>query len=97
MKNRILFLLAVICFAFVANASAADKNKKPFVIPELREWKGSTGEFQITSETKVVYPKGNTEIAEVAKQFANDYKKMTGVELQVSEGKSAKAEHSESC
>ena len=92
MKNRILFLLAVICFAFVANASAADKNKKPFVIPELREWKGSTGEFQITSETKVVYPKGNTEIAEVAKQFANDYKKMTGVELQVSEGKSAKGD-----
>ena len=45
MKHKILFLLAIICFSFVANVSAADKNKKPFVIPELREWKGATGEF----------------------------------------------------
>ncbi|MBR3907151.1 MAG: family 20 glycosylhydrolase [Bacteroidaceae bacterium] len=92
MKNRILFLLAVICFAFVANVSAADKNKKPFVIPELREWKGATGEFTITQETKIVYPKKNAALAEVAMQFASDYKKMTGVELQVIEGKSSKGD-----
>ena len=92
MKNRILFLLAVICFAFVANVSAAEKNKKPFVIPELREWKGATGEFTITQETKIVYPKKNAALAEVAMQFASDYKKMTGVELQVIEGKSSKGD-----
>ena len=92
MKNRILFLLAVICFTFAANVSAAEKNAKPFVIPELREWKGATGEFTITKETKIVYPKNNAEIAEVAKQFACDYKKMTGVELQVVEGKSSKGD-----
>lgn len=92
MKNKILFLLAVICFSFVANVSAAEKNKKPFVIPELREWKGATGEFQITSETKVVYSKKSAALAEVAKQFASDFKKMTGVELQVVEGKAAKGD-----
>ena len=78
MKNKILFLLAVICFSFVANVSAAEKNKKPFVIPELREWKGATGEFQITSETRIFYSKKSAELAEVAKQFACDFKKMTG-------------------
>ena len=92
MKNKILLLLAAMCFAFATSTTAADKNKKPFVIPELREWKGATGEFQITKETKVVYPKNNAEIAEVAKQFACDYKKMTGLELQVVEGKSAKGD-----
>lgn len=92
MKNKILFLLAVICFSFVANVSAAEKNKKPFVIPELREWKGATGEFQITSETKVVYSKKSAALAEVAKLFACDFKKMTGVELQVVEGKAAKGD-----
>ncbi|MBR3941231.1 MAG: beta-N-acetylhexosaminidase, partial [Bacteroidaceae bacterium] len=85
-------MLAVICFSFVANATAAEKNKKPFVIPELREWKGATGEFQITSETKVVYSKKSAELAEVAKLFACDFKKMTGVELQVVEGKAAKGD-----
>ena len=92
MKNKILFLLAVICFSFVANVSAAEKNKKPFVIPELREWKGATGEFQITSETKVVYSKKSAVLAEVAKLFACDFKKMTGIELQVVEGKAAKGD-----
>ena len=90
MKNRILFLLAVICFALTTNAAAVEKNAKPFVIPELREWKGATGEFTITKETKIVYPKNNTALAEVAMQFASDYKKMTGIELKVVEGKSSK-------
>ncbi|MBO5788223.1 MAG: family 20 glycosylhydrolase [Bacteroidaceae bacterium] len=92
MKNRILFLLAVICFALTANAAAVEKNAKPFVIPELREWKGATGEFTITKETKIVYPKNNTTLAEVAMQFASDYKKMTGIELKVVEGKSSKGD-----
>ena len=87
MKNKFLFLLAAICFAIVANASTADKNKKPFVIPELREWKGAIGEFQITKETNIVYTKNNAEMAEVAKLFASDFKKMTGIELNVVEGK----------
>ena len=92
MKNKFLFLMTVLLLSMSAQLYAAEKNKKPFVIPELREWKGATGEFQITSETKIVYPKGNAEIAEVAKLCAGDYKKMTGVELNVVEGKSAKGD-----
>jgi hexosaminidase len=75
-----------------AHVFAAEKNVKPFVIPELREWKGATGEFTITEATKVVYPAKQQELAEVAKLFAQDYKKMFGTELQVVEGKAAKGD-----
>ena len=92
MKNRVLLLLAALVLSFSVQAIAADKNKKPFVIPELREWKGATGEFAITGETKIVYPKKNEVLAAVAEQLANDYKKMTGVELQVVEGKASKGD-----
>ena len=46
-----------------AHVFAAEKNVKPFVIPELREWKGATGEFTITEATKVVYPAKQQELA----------------------------------
>ncbi len=92
MKNRILLLLAVFCLTLSANTFAAEKNKKPFVIPELREWKGATGEFAITEATRVVYPAKQQELADVAKLFAEDYKKMFGIELQVAEGKAKKGD-----
>ena len=92
MKNRIMLLLAVVALSVSAWAAPTGKNVKPFVIPELREWKGSTGEFTITEKTRIVYPKNNTGLAEVAKQFACDYKKMTGVELEAVEGKAAKGD-----
>ena len=92
MKNRILLLLAVFCLTLSANTFAAEKNKKPFVIPELREWKGATGEFTITEATRVVYPAKQQELADVAKLFAEDYKKIFGIELQVAEGKAKKGD-----
>lgn len=92
MKNRILLLLAAFVLSFSVQAVAADKNKKPFVIPELRQWKGATGEFAITGESKIVYPKKNAELAAVAEQLACDYKKMTGVELEVVQGKASKGD-----
>ncbi|MBQ3244871.1 MAG: family 20 glycosylhydrolase [Bacteroidaceae bacterium] len=92
MKNRIMLLLAVVALSVSAWAAPTGKNVKPFVIPELREWKGSTGEFAITEKTRIVYPKNNTTLSEVAKQLACDYKKMTGVELEAVEGKAAKGD-----
>ena len=92
MKNRFLLLLAVLCLTLSANTFAAEKNKKPFVIPELREWKGATGEFTITEATRVVYSTKQQELAEVAKLFAEDYKKIFGIELQVAEGKAKKGD-----
>ena len=92
MKNKSLFLLTVLLLSISTHVFAAVKNVKPFVIPELHEWKGATGEFTITEATKVVYPAKQQELAEVAKLFAEDYKKMFGIELQVVEGKAAKGD-----
>ena len=55
MRNRFFLLLTTLLLAFSVQVDAADKNKKPFVIPELREWVGATGEFTITEASKVVY------------------------------------------
>ena len=92
MRNRFLLLLATLLLAFSVQVDAADKNKKPFVIPELREWVGATGEFTITEASKVVYSKSQPQAAEVAQLFAEDYKKLTGVELQVVAGKAGKGD-----
>ena len=77
----------------MTSASAvAQKNEKPFVIPELREWKGGTGTFAVTDGTRIVYPKNSPELAAVAAQFAADYKKMFGTELAVAEGAAKKGD-----
>ena len=91
MKKKILLVsMAMIMMLIPASLFAAVKNVKPFVIPEIREWIGSTGMFEITENSKVVYQ--HAELAEVANIFAEDFKKMTGVQLQVIEGKAAKGD-----
>lgn len=93
MKKKLFLLLAVIgLFITSPIFAASDKNEKPFVIPELREWKGSTGTIAITSDTRIVYPKNNPELATVATQFAADYKSMFGIELTAFEGKAKKGD-----
>ena len=87
MKNRILFVLAALLLSSSATLFGAVKNEKPFVIPEIREWRGATGTFSVTADTKIVYPAKQPDLAEVAALFAEDYKKMFGVELEVKEGK----------
>lgn len=90
--KKILFLFIAAISLLTAVPATAQKNEKPFVIPELREWKGGVGTFAITAETRIVYPKNNTELAAVATQFAADYKKMFGTELQVAEGSAKKGD-----
>ena len=92
MKQRILLLLAALMLSFTVQAADTGKNKKPFVIPELREWKGATGEFAINGSTKIVYPGNNSEIAAVAQQLACDYKKMTGTSLKTKKGNTGKGD-----
>ena len=87
MRNKVLLFLATFALLFSMQSIASAQNKKPFVIPELREWSGATGVFTITGDTKIVYPKNQTELAAVAEQLAADYKKMTGTTLQTLAGK----------
>lgn len=83
--NRLVLILAVLlaCPQFLAAAI----NPKPFVIPELKEWKGTEGNFIPSENSKIVYPKGNNELSRIARMVADDCKTMFGYQPEVVEGK----------
>ena len=58
-------------------------NAKPEVIPELQEWYGGEGQFVITKDSKIVYDEG---LAETAALFAEDYKEITGNDIEAVPG-----------
>lgn len=59
-------------------------NKAPNVLPELREWKGTTGTFAPTAESRIVIK--NDELKDMADTFAKDYKEITGKDIKVVTG-----------
>ena len=92
MKNRFTLLLTALMLCFTLQINAQNKNAKPFVIPELREWTGATGEFEITETTKVVYSKSQPGAANAAQLFVFDYRNMTGIALAPVAGKAGKGD-----
>lgn len=80
-KIFLLTALVILNYALIA------QNEKPFVIPETKHWDGYEGAFEISSKTKIIYPKDNQEILEVAHQFASDFEKMFETKLNVCDGK----------
>ena len=84
MRKTLALLLFAMALPLTIGAKTIDK---PFVVPELREWKAKEGEFIPTAETKVVYPKNSPELKRVAQLFVTDYKKLLGVDLKLTEGK----------
>ncbi|MDU2169465.1 discoidin domain-containing protein, partial [Clostridium celatum] len=59
-------------------------NVKPTVIPELREWAGKTGNFEISNNSRIVLnPTSAEELRETAETFANDYKDIVGNDIEV--------------
>lgn len=81
--KRIHSFIALLFISFFTHA----QNTKPFVIPELREWKGSAGNFTISPKTIIV---ADASAKKVAQQFAADYKTMFRKTLQVKLGKEMK-------
>jgi hexosaminidase len=69
MKKQLTTLLAVIAL-FIALPSLAQINEKPFVIPELREWKGAEGQFTPGENLRIVYPAKDAALEKIAVQFA---------------------------
>lgn len=65
----------------------ANANPSPQILPELREWVGSTGKF--TGAKRVVF--ADASLQEMAQAFANDFKVITGQQLQVVQGSQASA------
>ncbi|WP_461809980.1 discoidin domain-containing protein [Faecalimonas sp.] len=62
-------------------AKEAGDNKAPKVLPELREWKGATGTFAPTAQSRIVIQ--NNTLKDMADAFAKDYKEITGKDISV--------------
>ncbi|MEG1287652.1 MAG: discoidin domain-containing protein [Clostridium sp.] len=66
------------------HTNESDDNAKPTVIPELREWAGASGNFEISDSSRIlVNPANEAELMETAKVFADDYKDIIGKEIEV--------------
>lgn len=76
---KILFLF----FTLLFSVSTFAQNAKPFVIPELKEWKGNDGSFLFSAKTKLVADEASKQ---VAAQFTADYKEMFGKKLKLQVG-----------
>lgn len=77
-------------FPTIIRANSEAINAKPFVIPELREWKGGKGYFTPGAETKIVYTA--EALKSVAEEFADDWQTMFGTRLNVAKGKGRKGD-----
>ena len=59
-------------------------NAKPTVIPELAEWVGTKGNFEISDSSRIVInPEYKDDLAYLAKTFKADYTDLTGNEIEV--------------
>lgn len=84
---KVLFLLIIFCAT--GSLSYADVNPKPFVIPELKQWTGKDGNFVPGADTKIVCTSSDPELLRIARMFADDYQRMFGKSLTVTQGKAA--------
>lgn len=81
-------MLMVACTLFVGKGYAAN-NEKPFVIPELQEWRGGQGMFTPSATSRIVCVGKDPAINKIANQFAEDYETMFGRKLTVIQGRAS--------
>lgn len=68
----------------VPGANEVTGNEVPTVIPELREWLGGTGNFEINNNSRIVIaPSSEAELIQSMNIFAEDYKDIVGMEIEV--------------
>ena len=79
MKNLILNIVSkkigmslLLCSLMSVALMATPGEKKPFVIPELKEWKASGGYMTLGSHTRIVYDAGQPELLRIAGLMADD-------------------------
>jgi len=83
-KNILLLLLLAASLCLPAFAI----NKKPFTIPEVKEWKGAEGTLTLSGRI-VCNSVGERRIAQ---QLADDYRQMFGTALTIAQGKAQKGD-----
>ena len=82
-------LLMSIFFCLGISHAKTEPNAKPFVIPELKEWKGKDGNFLLSQASAIVV---NQDLLQVAESLADDWKTMFGENLPVRSGKGGKGD-----
>ncbi|MEY8609185.1 family 20 glycosylhydrolase [Parabacteroides segnis] len=88
MKIKRYLMLVAACTLFLGKSFAAN-NEKPFVIPELQEWRGAQGMFTPSATSRIVYAGKDPAVARVVNQFAEDYETMFGRKLAVVQGRAS--------
>ena len=88
MKIKRYLMLVAACTLFLGKSFAAN-NEKPFVIPELQEWRGAQGMFTPSATSRIVWQGKDSAVARVANQFAEDYETMFGRKLTVVQGRAS--------
>lgn len=89
MKKLLSF--AICCM--IALPALCQKNAKPFVIPELREWTAAEGTTTLTSKSSLCVSKEQKEqLLPIAQQFAADLETMFGIKVGVKVGKASKGD-----
>lgn len=78
--KKLSVLTILLCLAVPALFA---QNAKPFVIPELKEWKGNNGNFVPAETAKIVCDTDNAGLLRVVRLFAADYETMFGKRLPV--------------
>ncbi|MBQ8502123.1 MAG: family 20 glycosylhydrolase [Bacteroides sp.] len=95
MKNlRNIFVAVLVCLSCTLAARAGqapvvenETNEKPFVIPELKEWKGGQGRLALSEQTCIVYSKKQPDLERIARLVAEDCKELLGYAPSIVEGK----------
>ena len=92
-KNRLLgSLLALLCtLGGIVAAGAASTNPKPFVIPELKEWRGAAGDFVPSAAMRIVCGDDAAQ-QHVARELAADWAELFGSRPEVTAGRAAKGD-----
>jgi len=88
MKKTCILTILMTCFL----TSIIAQNAKPFVIPELKEWKGGNGELTLNEQTRIVYPKNQPELQRIAQIVAEDCRELFGHTPVIAEGKGQKGD-----
>ena len=78
-------IIALLCLLLCVAGRVSAQNEKPFVIPELKEWKGGEGFFVPGYSLRIVYD--HPDLQSVAQAFAEDYRMMFDAEPEVVRGK----------
>ncbi len=77
-KRNLKHLIIAICIHLVCIPSIAGNSEKPFVVPEIKEWKNGKGILELNKNMRIVYSEKQPQLQPVAEMMADDCLKMFG-------------------